>query len=67
MKPIQNKKELFIMMNLIILTICITVAILMASALACVIMLQPKVIKWYLKHVMKVTNEIVEMDDLLKG
>lgn len=50
------------MLNFIILTISIMVAILLASALACFIMLQPKVLKWYLRYVQKLTEEII--DDL---
>lgn len=46
--------------NFIILTISITVAILLASALACFVMLQPKVLKWYLRYVMKVSEDIVD-------
>lgn len=52
------------MLNFIILTISITVAILLASALACFIMLQPKVMKWYLRYVMKMSESIVnELND----
>lgn len=48
------------MLNFIILTISITVAILLAGVLACVIMFQPAVMKWYLKHTMKMTEAIIE-------
>ncbi len=48
------------MLNFIILTISIMVAILLASALACVIMLQPKVMKWYLRYVMKMSEDIAK-------
>ena len=41
------------MLNFIIMTISFTVAILLASGLALVIMLQPKVTKWYMKLIMK--------------
>lgn len=60
----NTKKEMFIMLNFIILTISITVAILLASALACFIVLQPKVMKWYLRYVMKMSEDIVnELND----
>lgn len=47
------------MLNYIILTICITVAILLASALSVAILLQPKVLKWYVKYVMKVNEDML--------
>lgn len=50
------------MLNFIILTISIMVAILLASALTCFVMFQPKVFKWYLRYVQKLTEEII--DDL---
>ena len=48
------------MMEFVVLTVAIMLAILLASFVACVIMFQPKVTKWYLKKVFKMTNEITE-------
>lgn len=48
------------MMNFITLTVAIALAILLASVLACIIMLQPVVMKWYLRYVMKMTERIME-------
>ena len=45
------------MMEFIMTTVSFTVAILLASFVACVIMLQPKVINWYLKHVFKMMSQ----------
>lgn len=44
------------MMDFIVLTLSFTVAILLAMAIACVIMLQPVVMKWYTKKMFKVMN-----------
>ena len=43
------------MMEFVILTLSFTVAILLASVLGVVIMLNPKVVKWYMKKVNDVT------------
>lgn len=43
-------------MMFIMMTLSFTVAILLASFIACVVMLQPKVIKWYMKKTMEMTN-----------
>lgn len=48
------------MMNFILMTISFAIAILLASALACAIMLQPKVMKWYTKYVMKMSEKITD-------
>lgn len=60
------------MMNFILMTLSFTVAILLASGIAVVLMLQPKVMKWYLDKVYKATfnamsnleKEIQEEDEL---
>ena len=59
------------MMDFIIMTVSFTVAILLASVLAFVIMMQPKVMKWYMKLMFKsmndmeqITNEVMEAKDL---
>ena len=49
------------MMKFVMNTISFTVAILLASLVAFVVMLQPKVMKWYLKLVQERTMEL--MDD----
>lgn len=49
------------MMEFVMNTISFTVAILLASLVAFVVMLQPKVMKWYLKLVQERTMEL--MDD----
>ncbi len=48
------------MMEFVMLTICFTVAILLASVLSVVIMLNPKVMKWYMKKVNDVTAKLFE-------
>ena len=48
------------MMDFVVLTISFTLAILLASGLACVVLLQPKVMKWYTKKMFKMTNDIAE-------
>lgn len=59
------------MMEFIIMTGSFTVAILLASVIACVLMLQPKVVKWYMKYMFKVmeninqiTDDVIETKDL---
>ncbi len=58
------------MMTFIILTLSFTIAILLASAIALFIMMQPKVIKAYMKWVCKYVNQmdnaLYEMDEELK-
>lgn len=46
------------MMEFIMLTISFTMAILLASGLSVYIVLQPKVVKWYMKHIVKYMKEI---------
>lgn len=48
------------MMDFIVMTLSFTVAILLASGLALMIIMQPKVLKSYTKYVMKMSNQIVE-------
>lgn len=48
------------MMNFIMLTLCITVAILLASFIACLLMLNKPVMKWYMRYVTKLSEELVE-------
>jgi hypothetical protein len=50
------------MMDFITMTISFTVAILLAMGLATCIMMQPRVMKWYMNYVMKSMNRF---DDLL--
>lgn len=50
------------MLNFILMTVSIAIAILLASVVACIVMLNPKVLKWYLRYVQKVTENII--DDL---
>lgn len=51
------------MMEFIIMTLSFTVAILLAGVVACVIMLQPKVMKFYMKHCVKLMKD---MDDIFE-
>lgn len=52
------------MMNFILMTISITVAILLAMAAATVIMLHPKVMKLYMKYCYKTLMK--QMDDTIE-
>lgn len=56
------------MMEFIILTASFTIAILLASAVSCVIMFKlmtsKKVMKWYMNWVMKISNDFVESIEL---
>lgn len=59
------------MMEFIIMTGSFTVAILLASVIAFVLMLQPKVVKWYMKYMFKmmeninqITDDVIETKDL---
>lgn len=49
------------MLVFIMLTISFTVAILLASGIALYLMMQPKVMEWYMKKVMKMTNDMQEI------
>ena len=57
------------MMDFIVLTISFTVAILLASGLALLIMMQPKVMKAYMKVMMKNMKSVDEafFEEELKG
>ena len=46
-------------MLLFLLTSSITVAILVSGVISVLVFTNPKVLKWYLRKVNKVTNEIV--------
>lgn len=54
------------MMNFVLLTLSIMVAILLASALAFVVMLNTKVMKWYMKKMFKMTTSIMTDEDIVK-
>ncbi len=47
------------MMEFIIMTLSFTVAIMLASVLSVAIMLNSKVLGWYMKKVNKITNKII--------
>lgn len=48
------------MMNFIIMTASLTVAILLATVIAFAVLLQPKVLKWYMKYVSKLSEQMVD-------
>lgn len=48
------------MFDFIVLTASFTVAILLASLIACVIVMSKPVMKWYMKRMYKMTNDIME-------
>ena len=48
------------MMEFVVMTLSFTVAILLASFIACVLVCNKKVLKWYLKKVNNVTMEVFE-------
>lgn len=56
------------MLEFIMLTISFTVAILLASCIAVIIAMRPKVINWYMKKVMKMTADMQEAfeEELMK-
>lgn len=56
------------MLEFIMLTISFTVAILLASGIALFLAMRPKVINWYMKKVMKMTNDMQEAfeEELMK-
>jgi type IV secretory pathway component VirB8 len=56
----MKKKEEIKMMEFVILTLSFTVAILLASALSVVIMLNSKVTKWYMKKINNMTAKMFE-------
>lgn len=47
-------------MTFIMMTLSFTVAILLASFVALVVMLQPKVVKWYVKKTMEMATRMAE-------
>ena len=51
------------MMEFIILTLSFTVAILLASGLSLYIMMQPKVMKWYMKFIVKSMKNMDEISE----
>lgn len=56
------------MMAFVLMTISFTVAILLASVIGCVVMLNPKVMKWYVKYVMKKMNDFEDVtEDLFEA
>ena len=60
----RNYKEVFTMLNFIMMTISLTVSILLAGVIGLVIFLQPKVMRFYTKMVMKSSMKLV--DDIVK-
>lgn len=48
------------MMDFIMMTVSFTMAILLAGVLSMVILMQPKVMKMYMNHVTKMSNQMVE-------
>ena len=50
------------MMEFIIMTLSFTVEIILASGIACVGVLNKKVLKWYTKKVNKMTMDLLEED-----
>ena len=48
------------MFEFIVLTASFTLAILLASLFACVIVMSKPVMKWYMKRMYKMTNDIME-------
>lgn len=47
------------MMEFIIMTLSFTVAIMLASVLSIAIMLNSKVLNWYMKKVNEITNKLI--------
>lgn len=50
------------MMNFILMTLSFTIAILLSGVVGILIIMQPMVMKWYLKRVTKLSNEIMLND-----
>lgn len=48
------------MMEFVVLTASFTLAILLASVFACMIVMSKPVMKWYMKRTFKITNKIME-------
>lgn len=55
----EEKNEEIKMMEFIIMALSFTVAIMLASVLSVAIMLNSKVLGWYMKKVNKITNQII--------
>ncbi len=56
----KRQKEEIKMMNFVVMTLSFTVAILLASFIACMIVLNKRVVKWYLKKVNALTMDAFE-------
>lgn len=54
------------MMAFVMMTLSITVGLLLAMGLATMIMLHPKVMKWYMNYVIKSMNRFDDFIDLEK-
>jgi ABC-type arginine/histidine transport system permease subunit len=54
------------MMAFVMMTLSITVGLLLAMGLATMIMLHPKVMKWYMNYVIKSMNRFDNFIDLEK-
>ena len=50
------------MIGFIMLTISVTLAILLASVISVLVMMHPKVLKWYVK---RVTKQFDQLNDLI--
>lgn len=48
------------MMDFVLLTLCITVAIMLASGISVLLVTSKPVLKWYLKKVNKITENVFE-------
>lgn len=48
------------MFEFIVLTASFTLSILLASLIACIIVMSKPVMKWYMKRMYKMTNDIME-------
>lgn len=57
------------MLDVIVLALVITVSIMLASFATFMIVVQPKVMKWYMNRVSKVTENLIEevLGDFEKG
>ena len=56
----KTNKEEIKMMEFIIMTLSFTCAILLAGVIGCVILMQPKVMKWYMNWAMKISEDCVD-------
>lgn len=48
------------MMNFVVLTLSVTVGILLASSLSIAVLMNKKVLKWYMNKVQKITEEMIK-------